>query len=141
MIRYKPGPLRLLIADEHEAIQATKECLRKSKLPVVIDTVYDGKMLFEYLKVHFKNLPQLILLHLNLAGKNGLEVLTEIKNNDTFRKIPVIIFSQSTATQDIEKSYELGASCFVDKPETATEWCDKINKIGRFWIECSRVPQ
>jgi chemotaxis family two-component system response regulator Rcp1 len=141
MTRYRPNPLRLLIADQQDAVQATRECLDKSKLPLHINTVHDAKMLFEYLKADTKNLPQLILLDLNLAGKNALEVLAEIKNDDIFRKIPVIIFSYSNAAKDIEKSYELGASCFVNKPRTTGEWCDKINKIGRFWTECSRVPQ
>jgi len=132
MLRNSRGPLRLLIADQQDAVQATKECLYNSQLPLDINTVFDSPMLFDYLKADTKNLPQLILLELHLAGKNGLEVLAELKSNDLFRKIPVIIFSQSKASHDIEKSYELGASCFVNKPKTTVEWC------GRFLVSAFR---
>jgi CheY-like chemotaxis protein len=140
MIRNRPNPLRLLIADRHDDLQTTKDCFIGNNLPVLITEVYNAQMLMEYLKTYTKELPQLILLDIYLPGDKGLEALAEIKKNDNFRKIPVIIFSFSNAAEDIEKSYELGASCFVSKPATMDEWCDKINKIGRFWIECGRVP-
>lgn len=134
-------PFRILIADDDsDDVQLTRDCFLENKLPVLINEVYDGQILMEHLKADTKNLPQLILLDLNMPRKGGLEVLEEIKKDDTFRKIPVVIFSTSDAEKDIEKAYELGASCFVSKPNTLEEWCDKMNKIGKFWVECVRVP-
>ena len=95
----------------------------------------------DHLKADAKNLPQLILLDLNMPRKGGLEALEEIKQDEIFRKIPVVVFSTSNAQKDIEKAYELGASCFVNKPNSLEEWCDKMKKIGKFWVECVRVPQ
>ena len=59
----------------------------------------------------------------------------EIKDNSLLRKIPVIIFTTSRTQSDIEKSYELGASCYVTKPKTIGEWKITLGNLGRFWIE------
>ncbi len=135
------NPFRILIADDDsDDVQLTKDCFDHNKLPVIINDVYDGQILMDRLNTDLINLPHLILLDLNMPRKNGLEALEEIKNNKSFCKIPVVVFSTSKANIDIEKAYELGASCFISKPDTVDEWCDKINKIGKFWIECVRVP-
>lgn len=138
-------PFRILIADDdNDDIQLTKDCFIESELPVDVDDVNDGQLLMDHLKgmasvSGSRNLPQLILLDLNMPRKSGLEALKELKQDDALRKIPVVIFSTSKAAKDIEKAYELGASCFVSKPNTLEEWCDKMSKLGRFWIECVRV--
>ncbi|MCW3106614.1 MAG: response regulator receiver protein [Segetibacter sp.] len=142
MIKNIHSPFRILIADDDtDDVQLTKDCFIENKLPVLINEVCDGQILMDHLKADTKNLPQLILLDLNMPRKGGLEALEEIKQDAIFRKIPVVIFSTSNAQKDIEKAYELGASCFVSKPNTLEEWCDKMNKIGKFWVECVRVPQ
>ena len=141
MIRNVASPFRILIADDdQDDVQLTRDCFNQNRLLVHINEVHDGEILLESLLADIKNLPQLILLDINMPKKGGLEVLEEIKRNETFRKIPVVIFSTSTAHNDIEKAYELGASCFVSKPNNLAEWCDKIERIGRFWIECVKVP-
>src|SRR6478672_784618 len=141
MIRNVASPFRILIADDDlDDVQLTRDCFNQNRLLVHINEVHDGEILLESLLADIKNLPQLILLDINMPKKGGLEVLEEIKRNETFRKIPVFIFSTSTAHNDIEKAYELGASCFVSKPNNLAEWCDKIERIGRFWIECVKVP-
>lgn len=74
-----------------------------------------------------------------MPRKSGLEVLKELKKDNVLCRIPVVIFSTFKAPKDIEKAYEPGASCFVNKPNTLEEWCDKMGKLGRFWIECVKV--
>jgi CheY-like chemotaxis protein len=141
MINATKSPFKILIADDDpDDIQLTTDCFSGNKLPVAISYVNDGQILLDHLKADSKNLPQLILLDLNMPKKGGLEVLEEIKGDETFRKIPVVIFSTSTAPKDIEKAYDLGASCFISKPNNLDEWCDKMSKIGKFWVECVRVP-
>lgn len=136
------SPFRILIADDDvDDVQITRDCFNGNDFEVDIHEVYDGEILLEHLKAEQKNLPQLILLDLNMPRKNGLEALEEIKQDETFRKIPIVIFSTSQSPKDIEKAYELGASCFINKPNSLTEWCDKMNKIGKFWIDCVRLPQ
>ncbi len=138
-------PFRILIADDDtDDVQLTKDCFSENQLPIHVKDVGDGQILMDHLKgimnvSNSRDLPQLILLDLNMPRKNGLEALKELKQDDALRKIPVVIFSTSQASKDIEKAYELGASCFVSKPNTLEEWCDKMGKLGRFWIECVRV--
>lgn len=138
-------PFRILIADDDaDDVQLTKDCFAENKLDIAVNDVGDGQILMDHLKemsgvAGLKNLPQLILLDLNMPRKNGLEALKELKQDDMLRKIPVVIFSTSNASKDIEKAYELGASCFVSKPNTMEEWCDKMGKLGNFWMECVKV--
>jgi len=139
------NPFRVLIADDDiDDIQLTKDCFDENKLPIHVKDVGDGQFLLDHLKgiiklSETKNLPQLILLDLNMPRKSGLEVLKELKEDTMLCRIPVVIFSTSKAPKDIEKAYELGASCFVNKPNTLEEWCDKMGKLGRFWVECAKV--
>jgi CheY-like chemotaxis protein len=136
-------PFRILIADDDEDdIQLTRDCFVDNNLHVSINDVADGQHLLDHLKGNgagTSNLPQLILLDLNMPRKSGFEALAEIKADTNFRKIPVVIFTTSKAPKDIEKAYDLGASCFVSKPNTLDEWCDKLGQLGRFWIECVNV--
>ena len=136
------NPFRILIADDDtDDVQLTRDCFLENNLAVDINEVSDGQILIDHLKGinSEKKLPQLILLDLNMPRKSGLEALEELKQDSALRKIPVVIFSTSRATKDIEKAYELGASCFVNKPNTFEEWCDKMGKLGKFWIECVKV--
>lgn len=136
-------PFRIIIADDDsDDVQLTKDCFFENKLPVHISDVGDGQILMDHLIKNVSNskdLPQLIILDLNMPRKSGLEALEELKQDEALRKIPVVIFSTSDTSRDVERAYELGASCFVSKPSSLEEWCDKMGKLGRFWIECVRV--
>ncbi len=138
-------PFRILIADDdNDDIQLTKDCFDENKLNVKIDEVADGQHLVELLQgkgksYPFKDLPQLILLDLNMPRKSGFEALVEIKADENLCKIPIIVFTTSKSPKDIEKAYLLGANCFVSKPNTLDEWCEKMGQLGRFWIECVKV--
>lgn len=138
-------PFRILIADDDtDDVQLTKDCFIQNSLPIHINDVGDGQILMDHLKgiidvSKSKELPQLILLDINMPRKSGFEVLQELKQDDALRKIPVVIFSTSHTSKDVELAYELGASCFVSKPNSFEEWCDKMGKLGRFWVECVRV--
>ena len=83
-----------------------------------------------------EQLPQLILLDINMPRKDGLQALKEIKQDVHLCKIPVIMFTTSVAPKDIERAYALGANCYVTKPQTVKEWCKVVEDLGRFWIEC-----
>ena len=137
-------PFRIIIADDdNDDVQLTKDCFSENKLPIHVSDVGDGQILLDHLKEmtdssKTKQLPQLILLDINMPRKSGFEVLEELKQDENLRKIPVVVFSTSHDSQDVERAYELGASCFVSKPNSFEEWCDKMGKLGRFWIECVR---
>lgn len=137
-------PFRILIADDDgDDIQLTRDCFLDAKLDIHLHEVSDGQRLMDVLDKGKTNasqhLPQLILLDLNMPRKGGLEALKEIKADDVLCKIPVVIFTTSKAPRDIAQAYELGASCFVCKPNTLEEWCDKMGKLGKFWVECVKL--
>ena len=78
--------------------------------------------------------PSLILLDLNMPGKDGRDVLKEIKTNEKLQPIPVIILTTSSSLKDREISYELGANCFVTKPDSYQELMDITDSIARLWF-------
>ncbi len=81
-------------------------------------------------KVH----PSLILLDLNMPGKDGRDVLREIKKNDELRLIPVVVVTTSSAPGDREMSYKLGANCFITKPDSYRELMVLTDAIAKLWL-------
>ena len=77
--------------------------------------------------------PVVILLDLNMPGKDGRDVLKEIKGNKELRGIPVIVLTTSSSEKDREASYELGANCFVTKPDSYRELVNITDSIARLW--------
>jgi CheY-like chemotaxis protein len=78
--------------------------------------------------------PSLILLDLNMPGKDGREVLREIKKNDDLKPIPVIVVTTSSSAKDRETSYKLGANCFVTKPDSYQALVALTDAIARLWL-------
>lgn len=138
-------PFRIWIADDDfEDFQLIKKTFQESQHNVHLSHVEDGQYLIDILKAQskyskFGELPNLILMDLNMPRKNGLEVLKEIKENALLSKIPVIIFTTSQTQKDIDKAYELGASCYVSKPQTSGDWTFVLGTLAKFWIDCVRL--
>jgi CheY-like chemotaxis protein len=78
--------------------------------------------------------PALILLDLNMPGMLGLQALKEVKNNKKFSQIPIIVLTTSTLHQDRRASYELGAACFLRKPDSFRELVDLTDSIVKLWL-------
>ena len=90
----------------------------------LLTTLYDDKT----------NLPDLILLDLNMPGVLGLQALKEIRENKTFRQIPIIVLTTSALDRDKKLSYELGASCFLTKPDSFKKLTEIVNAIVMLWF-------
>jgi len=78
--------------------------------------------------------PVVILLDLNMPGKDGRDVLKEIKGNKDLQAIPIIVLTTSSSDKDKETSYQLGANCFVTKPDSFRELIDITDSIARLWF-------
>src|SRR5213592_1933300 len=78
--------------------------------------------------------PDLILLDLNLPKKDGRQVLREIKEDESFRLIPVVVLTTSKAEEDIVKSYSLHANCYVTKPLGLQQFVEVVQSIENFWF-------
>jgi chemotaxis family two-component system response regulator Rcp1 len=135
----------LLIEDSEADVRLTREVLKDSKLKVSLEVVNDGVEAIRFLKGEGKNRnsirPDLILLDLNLPKKDGKEVLKEIKEDDDLKRIPVVILTVSKNEEDILKSYNLGANCFITKPVDLEQFIIVVNSIEDFWFTIVKLPQ
>jgi CheY-like chemotaxis protein len=107
-----------------------------------IDYVFieNAETLLQNLYAEQAEFPALILLDLNMPGMLGLQALKEIRNNKKFSQIPVIVLTTSTLHQDRRSSYELGASCFVRKPDSFGELVNITDSIVKLWLHEDNSP-
>jgi two-component system, chemotaxis family, response regulator Rcp1 len=128
----------LLVEDNPGDVRLTMEAFRDAKVCNRIHTVSDGVEAMAFLSREGSHVnvpfPDLILLDLNLPRKDGREVLSSIKANEKTRRIPVVILTTSKSEEDIVKSYELQANCYVTKPVDLDQFLTKVKAIGDFWL-------
>ena len=142
----KQPPVNLLIVEDNQAdILLLEETFDQLGYKLDLHTVKDGEEALSYLyrQPPFNNAsrPDLILLDMNLPRKNGFEVLAEIKEDETLKRIPVIVLSTSSADIDINRSYQLHANCFIIKPGDLDTFMDRIGKIMSFWLRTVSLPR
>ncbi|MBU3713683.1 MAG: response regulator [Ferruginibacter sp.] len=134
----------LLIEDNEGDILLITEALNNESLLKKINIARDGQLAIDYLtntlKVSEGELPNIILLDINLPKKNGQEVLHFIKNNDKLKHIPVIMLTTSSAPADILASYKNYANSFVTKPTDGTNFVELISKIEEYWLNLTHIP-
>ncbi|MDD4163285.1 MAG: response regulator [Methanothrix sp.] len=107
----------LLVEDNIEDAAITKRVLKHNKLNEGLVIAASGKEALAALQNKSKaDMPQLILLDINLPDISGIDLLTSIKNDKNLSTIPVVILTGSNEDQDIQKSYDLGASSYLVKP-------------------------
>ena len=135
----------LLIEDNPGDARLTQEALKDGKVRNILYIVYDGEEATDFLfkRNQYKNAPRpdLIILDLNLPKKNGQEVLAEIKADDSLKSIPVIILTISKQEQDIIRSYNLHANCFLIKPIDLNQFFEVIKSIEDFWLTLVKLPK
>jgi chemotaxis family two-component system response regulator Rcp1 len=94
----------------------------------------------EYLHDPANSRPDLILLDLNLPRKDGREVLLEIKSDPRLRTIPIVVLTTSRAEQDVLRSYELQANCYITKPVDLEQFMTVVKSIEDFWLTIVTLP-
>lgn len=141
-------PVVILMADDDDDdFMLTQKALKESKLLNTLVRVNDGEELLDYLmnKGKYENAetqrPGIILLDLNMPRKDGREALKEIKEQETLRDIPVVVFTTSKAEEDIYRSYQLGVNSFITKPVTFNGLIDVMASLGRYWFEIVELPK
>jgi two-component system, chemotaxis family, response regulator Rcp1 len=137
--------LILLVEDNRGDIRLIQEALKNSANTCDIVIARDGLEAMNYLQerreVDRVNLPDLILLDLNLPKKDGREVLAEIKSDPLLRHIPVIVLSTSRNEEDIVKSYDLNVNCYISKSRNLSELFKIVRGIEEFWLETATLPR
>ena len=134
----------LLVEDSLADARLTKRALAKSRVTSTLHVVRDGVEAIAFLHKHapFADAPRpdLILLDLNLPRKDGRAVLAEIKSDERYRTIPIVVLTTSVAPDDIETCYQLHANCFLVKPVDLEAFTSTILAIEEFWLTRAKLP-
>lgn len=134
----------LLVEDNPGDIRLTIEALKEGKVSNNLRTVSDGIDALAYLRKQGKFVdavrPDLVLLDLNLPKKNGREVLEEIKKDSDLKRLPVVVLTTSNAEQDVMKTYDLHANCYITKPVDLEQFLTVVRSIEDFWLTIVRLP-
>ena len=134
----------LLIEDSPSDAALTIEALKAGKIANTLTHVEDGVEAMDFLmrRGKFTNAasPDLIMLDLNLPRKDGREVLAEIKSDNKLKIIPIIILTTSHSDEDILKSYQLNANCYITKPVDFSHFIDVVKSIENFWLTVVTLP-
>jgi CheY-like chemotaxis protein len=134
----------LLVEDNPGDADLAREALESSEIRSNLHVVGDGQEAMDLLhqsgKYSAAPRPDLILLDLNLPRKDGREVLAEIKMDEDLKRTPVVILTISTAEEDILKSYNLHANCFITKPIDLHQFLHVVKSIEDFWLTIVKLP-
>ncbi|HYG55608.1 MAG TPA: response regulator [Burkholderiales bacterium] len=134
----------LLVEDNPGDERLTREALKEGKVYSNLYWVKDGVEAIEFLRRQgrYKDTPRpdIILLDLNLPKKDGREVLQEIKTDNDLKRIPVVILTTSKAEEDVLKTYNLHANCYVTKPVDLEKFIVVIKSIDAFWLTVATLP-
>jgi CheY-like chemotaxis protein len=134
----------LLVEDAPADAFLARTAIRESKLLCEVHHVNDGDKALAFLrhKGDYAQAPRpdLVLLDLNMPGRDGRQVLSEIKDDKILRDIPVVILTTSDAVSDINACYASGANSFVTKPVDLDGFLRAMRSIEDYWFEVVRLP-
>jgi CheY-like chemotaxis protein len=135
----------LLVEDSPGDVRLTREALKEGKVRNNLSVVNDGVEAMEFLRRQGKYAdaprPDIVLLDLNMPRKDGREVLAEMKGDDDLKRIPVVILTTSEAEQDILKTYELHANCYLTKPVDLEQFISIVKSVEDFWLTIVQLPR
>jgi two-component system, chemotaxis family, response regulator Rcp1 len=138
-------PIEILMVEDNPVdVLVTREALKQGRITNNLSVAEDGEEALDFLfrtgQFSAAPRPDLILLDLNLPKKDGREILTELKNNPDLRSIPVVILTTSQAEEDVLRSYDCGANCFIVKPVDLEQFTSTIRCIEDFWFSIVKLP-
>jgi CheY-like chemotaxis protein len=130
----------LLVEDSLADVELTLEALQDAKVANEVTVIRDGAAAIEHLRSS-ESTPDLVILDLNLPCLSGHEVLAAMQADTAMRRIPVAVLTTSSAESDVEKTYDLGANCFLTKPVEIEQFIHVVQSIDNFWLGLVRLPQ
>jgi len=139
-------PVQILLVEDNPAdVRLTLEAFRENDVANALHVVNDGHEAIAFLRRQgpYKDAvrPDIVLLDLNLPKVNGHEVLAAIKTDEQLKHIPVLILTTSQAEEDIMRTYELQANCYIPKPVHLDDFVTLVKYIRYFWLSIVRLPQ
>ncbi len=134
----------LMVEDNAGDARLAEEAFKESKMMNKLHRVKDGVEALAFVRRtdEFTDAPRpdIILLDLNLPKKDGRQVLEELKNDPDLKTIPVVVLTTSEAEQDILKSYELHANCYITKPVDLDKFMGIVKRLEDFWLSIVKLP-
>ena len=134
----------LLVEDNPGDVMLTREAFEEGKIINNLNHVPDGVEALAYLRkqgVYADHpTPDLVLLDLNMPRKSGLEVLEEVKRDETLRNIPIVVLTTSEAEADILRSYHNHANAYITKPVDLEQFIWVVRTLEEFWLVVVRLP-
>jgi len=134
----------LLVEDNPGDVRLTIEALKESKMRNNLHVAEDGVEAMSFLRREgiYANSPRpdVVLLDLNLPRKDGREVLAEIKEDPDLKRIPVVVLTISKAEEDILRSYNLHANCYITKPIDLEQFMKVVKSTEDFWLTIVKLP-
>ena len=138
-------PIEILMADDNKGdVRLTLEALKGAKIRNNVHVVENGIEALAFLRKEgkYSNVPRpdIILLDLNMPKKDGREVLLEVKSDPGLKTIPIVILTVSQAEEDILKTYNLHANCYISKPVDLDQFVKIVRSIEDFWFTIVKLP-
>jgi len=134
----------LLVEDNPGDERLTREALKEGKVYSNLHWVKDGVEAMAFLRREGKYAgvprPDIVLLDLNLPRKDGREVLQEVKTDEDLKRIPVVVLTTSKAEEDVLRTYNLHANCYVTKPVDLEKFIVVVKSIDVFWLTIVTLP-
>lgn len=135
----------LLVDDNPGDVRLTEEALKYGRVENRLHTASDGVEALNFLRRVGRHTdaprPDIILLDLNMPRMNGRQLLAEIKEDSALKKIPVVILTGSREMDDIVRTYDLHANCYVTKPIDFEQFIEMVKSITDFWLTVVKLPQ
>jgi chemotaxis family two-component system response regulator Rcp1 len=134
----------LLVEDAIDEAELTMETLREGRVSNRVHWVEDGEEALAFLRRQGRHAaaprPDLILLDLHLPRKSGQEVLAEVKEHPQWKRIPVVIMTESAEEEDILAAYDKHANCYITKPIDIEKFMEAVRSIEDFWLTVVHLP-
>lgn len=139
-----PERLILVVQDNPDHSRLIEEALNEKTGRYQIVAIADGVEAMDFLhrQGNYADVtrPDLILLDLNLPGKDGKELLAEIKADPQLRRIPIVVLTICANEEDIFRSYALQGNCYVIKSSDLEQLFQIVKRIEEFWLEIVTLP-
>lgn len=144
-LTFQTNPINILLVEDNPAdARLIKEVFKDTKTKNKLYVVKDGVEAMDFLNQDAAYVdmprPDVILLDLNLPRKDGRELLKELKEDNTFKRVPIVILTTSSAEEDIIKTYNNHANCYITKPVDFDQFLKVINSIEDFWLTVVKLP-
>jgi len=130
----------LLIEDNPGDIELTRIGFEEARVANNLSVIKDGQQAIDFFE-QGNDLPDIVLLDINLPKVNGFEILEKIRSLEYSENIPVIMLTSSGADEDINKSYSAKANSYIIKPVDFDKFYKVIKSLEQFWLTVVKFPR